>query len=70
MTAHQKAVALLMQHGPMNSHEFARAMWPTRAKRESPTILYIDAGRFLTEMKKRGLVRRNGQREYYVRRMP
>lgn len=68
MTAYQRAVALFAQRGPMSSQDFASIMWPTRAKYESPTMLYTDAGRFLTEMQKRDLVRRNGQRQYYVRR--
>lgn len=68
MTAHQKALALLHERGPMNSQDFALVMWPTRAKYESPTMLHTDAGKFLTGMLKRELVHRNGQREYYVRR--
>jgi len=68
MTAYQRAVALFAERGPMNSHEFAPIMWPIAWKYcESKNRFFTETGYFLTDMKRRGLLRRNGQRQYYVR---
>lgn len=71
MTAHQRAVALFVQHGPMSAKDFAPTMWPTVWKYcESPVRFCTEAGYFLAEMRRLGMLRRNGQRKYYAWRAP
>jgi len=64
MTAYQKAINLLREHGPMNAATFAVLMWP---RVSSQTDISVKAGEFLTEMRRRGLIQKNGWGKYYVK---
>ena len=69
MTAHQRAVAVLMKHGPMRTQDFAVIMWPTAWRHcENKIRFCTETGYFLAKMERRGLIRKNGSREYYVRK--
>ena len=66
LTAYQRAIHLLRQHGPMTPADFAAAMWPTALRYVNEVSFYTDAGKFLTGMERRGLVWKNG-RKYDVK---
>jgi len=67
MTAHQKAVALFIKRGPMSAKDFAPAMWPVAWRHCESEIRFLsETGYFLAEMRRRGWLRQNGQRQYYA----